>query len=147
MNTKNTILIVEDDEDDREILSEAVKCVNETASIAFAENGLLALDYLSRTKESAQLPCLIVLDLNMPYLDGRQTCRQIKNERSLDGIPIIVFSSSHNPNDKALFESQGVEFISKPEDFSSLQSIVKHMLDVCCFKVNANLHTMLTTVS
>ena len=93
------------------------------------------------------MPCLIVLDLNMPYLDGRQTCRRIKNEPRLDGIPIIVFTSSHNPNDKVLFESQGVEFITKPEDFSSLQAIVKHMLDVCCFKVNANLQAMLSTMA
>jgi CheY-like chemotaxis protein len=147
MNNKKTILIVEDDEDDREILSEVVRGVNDSASIAFAENGLLALDYLTQTKESEELPCLIVLDLNMPYLDGRQTCRRIKNELKLDDIPIIVFTSSHNPNDKVLFESQGVEFITKPEDFSSLQAIVKHMLDVCCFKVNANLQSMLSTMA
>lgn len=143
MNRKNTILIVEDDEDDREILSEAMKCVSESASIAFAENGLTALEYLTQNKEPEQLPCLIVLDLNMPYLDGRQTCQRIKNDLKLDGVPIIVFSSSGNPNDKALFERQGIEFITKPEEFTSLQAIVKHMLDVCCFKANGHLNSLL----
>lgn len=143
MTNRNTILIVEDDEDDREILSEAVKHVSGSASIAFAENGLVALDYLTQNKGPEQLPCLIVLDLNMPFLDGRQTCQRIKNELKLEGVPIIIFTSSQNPNDKAMFESQGVEFITKPDDFSHLQAIARHMLDICCFKVNGNMHHLL----
>lgn len=126
-----TILFVEDDADDREFLSFVVNEMNPAVNVVFAENGLKALEYLNERKEKEQLPCLIVLDLNMPYLDGKETFKKIKQELQLDDVPIIIFTSSHNPNDRLLFTSMGIEFITKPDDFSYMNKIVSHMISVC----------------
>jgi DNA-binding response OmpR family regulator len=80
---------------------------------------------------TSQLPCLIVLDLNMPYLDGKETFKKIRNELNMVSVPVIVFTSSHNPNDRNLFDTLGIEFITKPDDFSLLNKIVSHMVNVC----------------
>lgn len=126
-----TILVVDDDADDRELLWEIAKQMNPAVNIEFAANGLQAIEYLNDGKEKEQLPCLIILDLNMPFLDGKETYKRIKQDEKLETVPVIIYTSSHNPSDKLLFSTLGVEFISKPDDFSFMNKIVGHMLGVC----------------
>lgn len=125
-----TILFVDDDADDRDILGDVLKIVNPEVNAVFAENGLKAIEYLS-DKESSELPCLIVLDLNMPYLDGKETFKKIRNELNLASVPVIIFTSSYNPNDRHLFNTLGIEYITKPDEFSDLNKIVGHMVNLC----------------
>jgi CheY-like chemotaxis protein len=127
-----TILFVDDDEDDLFVLADVLEHVGAEVNAVFAENGVKAIEYLNEKMQSAQLPCLIVLDLNMPILDGKATFKKIRNELNLASIPVIIFTSSHNPNDQMMFSSLGVEFITKPNDFSKLSTIVGHMVNVCC---------------
>jgi CheY-like chemotaxis protein len=124
-----TILFVDDDADDRDVLADVLKLVSPQVNAVFAENGVEAIAYLSDKMED--LPCLIVLDLNMPLLDGKETFKKIRNELNLVSVPVIIFTSSHNPNDRQLFNTLGVEFITKPDDFSHLNKIVGHMVNVC----------------
>jgi CheY-like chemotaxis protein len=126
-----TILFVDDDADDRDVLADILKLVGPQVNAVFAENGLKAIEYLTEKIESSQLPCLIVLDLNMPVLDGKETFKKIRDELNLASVPVIIFTSSHNPNDRNLFHSLGIEFITKPHDFSHLNKIVDHMVNVC----------------
>ncbi len=129
---QKTILYVDDDADDREFLAEAIKGVNATVEVRFAENGLEALNLLDTIKNTpAELPCLIILDINMPYLDGRETFRRIRNHTQLQSIPIVVFTSSANPNDRALFNELGIEFITKPDNISYMNTIASRMINMC----------------
>jgi CheY-like chemotaxis protein len=133
MSRNKTILYVDDDEDDREFLTEAIKNVNAEVEVILAENGLEAMDYLNEAKQKqTQLPCLIVLDINMPYLDGRETFTRIQNDSALRSVPVIMFSSSQKPHDKTHFNSLGVEYFTKPTNISYLSSIASHMVGVCC---------------
>jgi CheY-like chemotaxis protein len=131
MISDKTILFVEDDPDDRELISEVANVINSSVKMVFAENGLQALHYLTDVKEKLQLPCLIVLDLNMPVLDGKETYKKIKHELKLDDIPVIIFTSSHNPHDKKLFAGLDVEYINKPTDYSFLNQVIRHMISIC----------------
>ena len=126
------ILYVDDDADDRDLLSEAIQKVNPDIKVVLAENGLVALDYLHKAKEEhTTLPRLVVLDLNMPFLDGKETFDRIKKDPELQAVRVIVFSSSEKPMDKALFNSQGVEYFSKPANFSYMNTIASHMVQTC----------------
>lgn len=133
MKAENKIILyVDDDEDDRELLKEAIESANPGVEVALAHNGLEALAYLSARNESdLQLPCLIVLDINMPFLDGRETFERIKKEQRLQQVPIIVFSSSEKPADKQLFNSFGIDYFTKPTSLSYMNQIVNHMINVC----------------
>jgi two-component system response regulator len=127
---EKTILYVDDDEDDRELFSEAIKNVYPGINLVFAENGLKAISYLDTVKQPGEnMPGLIVLDLNMPYLDGRKTFEKIKTKPGLEKIPVVIFTSSQNPNDKNFFQEAGVELISKPYDFSFMHDIAQRMLE------------------
>ena len=125
------ILYVDDDEEDREFLSMAVSNANPQVQLMTAENGLQALNYL-QTARNTQLPCLIVLDLNMPFLDGRETCQRIKSDNLLQNIPMLIFSSSEKPDDKANFNQMGIEYLTKPSYIEQLNSIAKYMVSICC---------------
>jgi len=131
MERSRTILYIEDDAEDRELMQHTAKQVGESVNFVYAENGLKALEYLTVAKNNLRLPCLIVLDLNMPVLDGKETFYKIKNEPMLETIPIVIFTSSSNPGDRSLFESLGVGFITKPYNLSDMSNIVRGMIDLC----------------
>lgn len=126
------ILYVDDDADDQEFLKEAIESTNPAVKVALASNGLEALAYLSQRKESNfQLPNLIVLDINMPFLDGKQTLEKIKKEQGFRQVPVIIFSSSEKPADKQLFNSLDIEYFTKPTNLSYMNQIVTHMIRAC----------------
>lgn len=132
MSKSQTLLVVEDDSDDRELMLQAIQQMNSKINLVFAENGIEALKYLQMIQEDkSKLPCLIVLDLNMPYIDGKETYRRIKEVSGLNAVPVVIFTSSMNPNDRQMFENAGVEFITKPDHFSSFKNMVKGMLQKC----------------
>ena len=128
-HTKPTILYAEDDLDDFESVKEVVEQLSDNYKLVNPRNGAEAIAYLE--EHSGQLPCLVVLDLNMPVLDGKETFKKIRNELNLGSVPVIIFTSSNNPNDRNLFHSLGIEFITKPDDFSHFNTIVSHMVNVC----------------
>jgi len=125
------ILYVDDDADDREMLTEAIHKADPMVKVKLAENGLQALQLLQETKKS-NLPCLIVLDLNMPFLDGKETFRRLKKDEELGDVPVLIFSSSEKPDDKTSFNRMGVEYYTKPTHLSHLDRIATHMVSLCC---------------
>ena len=130
---QKTILYVDDDTDDQVLLAEAIKTASPDMDVVLAGNGLEALSFLAEKKNKCEnLPCLIVLDLNMPFLDGKETYLRLRSDSNLQNIPVIVFSSSERPGDKDLFNGFGIEYFTKPSNYSYMNQIVHHMIEVCC---------------
>jgi CheY-like chemotaxis protein len=130
MAKSKTILLVEDDLDDREFLLDAIRKVNADVQIEFAGNGFEALQFLTENRRN-QLPQpgLIVLDLNLPFLNGRETFVKLREDAQFSKVPVIIFTSSLNPNDRDFFTRYGVEYITKPYDFGLMKGIVQRMLE------------------
>jgi CheY-like chemotaxis protein len=131
-NCEKTLLYVDDDNDDRELLSEVMKSVAPSLKFIFAINGLEALEFLNRSKKTNSLPCLIILDLNMPYLNGRETFESIRADPQLKNIPLVIFTSGEDPADKSLFLKEGITFFTKPVEFSKFEGIAAQMAGLCC---------------
>ena len=130
---KNFIFYIDDDEDDRELLTEALQNAYPAVHLEFAVNGLVALHCLQELKEKGgKLPDLIILDLNMPFLDGKDTFLHLKHDCALQHIPVVVFTSSEKPSDRSHFQDQGVEFFTKPSHITFLREIVRHLLEKHC---------------
>ncbi|RYZ30661.1 MAG: response regulator [Chitinophagaceae bacterium] len=126
-----TILYVDDDQDDLEMLQEAIMSVDPSYQIVKANNGEEGLARLLEMKLHKTLPCLVVLDINMPKLDGRQTFQRIKADEALSNIPIVIFSTSSNKMDKMFFAGKNVEYITKPIYFPHLLQIAQKLLAYC----------------
>jgi CheY-like chemotaxis protein len=127
-----TVVYVDDDPDDREFLYEAIREVDPSVKVVLIENGAKALDYLNALKNrNTDMPSLVILDINMPYLDGKETFERIKSDPGLNSVPIVIFTSSESPYDKALFREKGAELITKPDNLSYMMKIASYMLSQC----------------
>ena len=122
-----TILICDDDEDDRMLTQQALEDAHISNNLRFVEDGEQLLDYLYQRGEysgetgKAPRPGLILLDLNMPKMDGREALKVIKGDKTLHDIPIVVLSTSGFDQDIVRSYQLGVNsFITKPVTFSGL---------------------------
>ena len=131
MNANKTILYVDDDADDRELLGEFMQKISPELKVIFAEDGLHAMELLDVTKKSKHLPCLIVLDLNMPYLNGIQTFERIKDDTELKRIPIVILTSGENPADKSFFSKEGILYFTKPVKLSDMEKLASELKIQC----------------
>jgi len=122
-----SILVCDDDEDDRMLTRQALEDAHVSNTVHFVEDGEQLLDFLyqrgaySGETGEAPRPGLILLDLNMPKLDGREALKAIKEDESLRDIPVVVLSTSRLDEDIARSYQLGVNsFITKPVTFSGL---------------------------
>lgn len=128
-----TILVADDDADDRLMISDALHQNRLANDLNFVEDGEALMDYLHhRGKyEDAQKfprPGLVLLDLNMPKKDGREALKEIKEDPKLRGIPVVVLTTSKAEEDIYRTYNLGVNsFIMKPVTFESLVTITKDL--------------------
>lgn len=128
-----TILMADDDEDDRKMTKEALEEAKVANPIRFVIDGEELMDYLHHRgkysdPESSPHPGLILLDLNMPKKDGREALREIKTDTGLRHIPIIVLTTSKAEEDILRSYKLGVNsFITKPVSFAGLVEIMKSL--------------------
>lgn len=122
------ILLVEDDPGDVFLIREALKNSALRFEMHIADNGEKALDYLYRRTSfsTTERPDLIVLDLNLPRINGIEVLRDIKSVPELSAIPVIVLTTSKSEADASLCRELGAsEFLSKPPSFEEFLEIGK----------------------
>ena len=126
-----TILMADDDVDDREFARTAMQESRLMNELRFVEDGEELLDYLYRRgaysdPKNAPRPGLILLDLNMPKKDGREALKEIKNDPHLRLIPVVVLTTSKAEEDILRTYDMGVSsFITKPVTFTALVDVMK----------------------
>jgi CheY-like chemotaxis protein len=133
MPRKRIVLYADDDIDDKMWISEACKTVNESLELHFVENGRQVLQYL----HTNDLPSLIVLDLNMPDLDGRQTLKAIKNHVEYQHLPVAIVTTSSSRLDREVCIRLGAAlFLTKPDTYSEWQHIVRRLEPLLTSPIN-----------
>jgi CheY-like chemotaxis protein len=129
--TTTTILLVDDDPDDVFILSDAFKTMDPSCEIIEAYDGDAALQLLEELGKRNVVPDLIVLDINMPVLDGRELLKILKTNASYKEVPVVVYTTSSNLFDKLHCEQYQVDLITKPSTLDSIMQAVTIMLQYC----------------
>lgn len=130
-NLSLTILTAEDDPDDCLLVEEAFQESGQENRLFFVEDGITLLDYLRRQgnysiPETAPRPDLILLDLNMPRMDGRESLAEIKADPDLRFIPIVVLTTSSAEEDVLRTYDLGCAgFITKPGSYQGMLDMVK----------------------
>jgi CheY-like chemotaxis protein len=125
---KPAILLVEDDPDDLFFLTEAFQNVDNSYTYVEAYDGEAALAILKDMYSRNEQPALIVLDINMPILSGRELLTILKEDPDYHNIPVVVFTTSSNPFDRQHCRHYQVDLITKPLSHKGLHGLVKHML-------------------
>jgi len=126
------ILLIDDDIDDLLLLKEALLSIDNNCSVLTALDGNKALAELKETRDNnKRLPNLIVLDISMPIMDGRQLLAILKNEEKLKDLPIVVLTTSSNISDINYCKQFDIELITKPFELSQLYKIAEKLLSYC----------------
>ncbi|WP_299078423.1 response regulator [uncultured Paraglaciecola sp.] len=126
-----TILMADDDEDDRLLTKDALKESRVRNSLYCVEDGVELLQYLRREgkfsdKSLSPKPSLILLDLNMPRKDGREALQEIKADPNLKNIPVVILTTSVQEEDKIKGYNLGAaSYIAKPVNFDGLVKLMK----------------------
>ena len=130
MKNELTILLVEDNEGDIVLTVEALKMANITNKIIVVRDGEEALGYLHREGRyaNAEQPDLILLDINLPRIDGKEVLARIKNDDKLKIIPVVILTTSDSENDiMESYNNHANCYITKPVDFNKFMQVV-HMI-------------------
>ena len=119
-----TILYIDDDIEDIEIFAEAINAVDSSIKFNSARSGREALTMLH---ESDSLPTHIVLDVNMPGMDGKACLREIRGEKKFADIKVFVYSTNSFPGDIQEMESLGATFVRKANSFADLCDMIRRL--------------------
>ena len=123
MNEKKTILVVEDDEVDVMTIKRAMKEIHITNPVEVRWNGEEALEFLRSEKE---LPGIVLLDLNMPRMNGVEFLRHVRADDRLKPIPVIVLTTSREEQDRVSSFNLGVAgYMIKPVDYIQFVEVIR----------------------
>jgi CheY-like chemotaxis protein len=128
-----TVLVAEDDPDDRDLTREAFAAARAAGDLRFVEDGQELLDYLYRRGAYADeglspRPDLLLLDLNMPRLDGREALRQIKADPDLRLMRVVILTTSRASEDiVAAYDISASSYITKPTSYRHLLSVIESL--------------------
>jgi len=126
-----TILMADDDPDDRELTREAFEEAKLANDLRFVEDGVELLDYLHRRGRysdpaSSPRPGIILLDLNMPRKDGREALQELKQDPRFRAIRVIILTTSKAEEDiLRTYNLSAASYITKPVTFEALVDVVK----------------------
>lgn len=134
---KHTILYAEDDLDDLFMIRQAFEQFDGSTQLLHVTNGFEALEQLNEAKEQKALPCLVILDINMPGMNGREALIRIRQSEDFKKIPVVLFTTSSSDLDKAFAKKWGAEFITKPLMFGELEQLAKRFVSLCTSSVSA----------
>ncbi len=128
MHRKNGILLIEDDRIDAMTVSRAFKELGIPDELLLFKNGLEALNFLKKATKGTQY--LILLDLNMPTMNGLEFIREIKQDQNLRKYPVIVLTTSNDSRDKReCFGLSVAGYFVKPANYDEFVTIIKIIND------------------
>ena len=131
------ILLVEDDDLDAELFERGVRKSGDTVNVTRARDGLEALNMLTETKEGAKPPhpCVILLDINMPRMNGHEFLAKLQSNTELTGHRVFVFTTSANQTDiDRAYGNNASGYIVKPDstsEFRQVLDMLRYYWDVC----------------
>jgi two-component system, response regulator len=133
MRRNKTILLVEDNPKDEELTLRALKKHEIRAEVDIARDGGEALDYLfargaHARRDASVLPALILLDLQLPKVDGLEVLRQLRSHPRTRFLPVVILTSSHEDTDRVAGYSCGANsYVRKPVDFVEFMDAIRQL--------------------
>lgn len=125
------ILLGEDDADDQEMLKEVFTSIDTAFVLFFVNNGKEIISALEKLKDD-QMPCLIVLDYNMPGLNGADILRELSTNERYKNIPKVVWSTSGSEKFRSIcLELGAIDYVIKPNNVVGLEGVARYMLSLC----------------
>jgi DNA-binding response OmpR family regulator len=127
MQGKQIIVHIDDDPEDLEMVAYAMDKYDHIELIQ-ASDGYAGMEVLNQLVTKGNKPCLVLLDVKMPGMNGRDVLMKVKQNELMKEIPVTLFTTSNSDSDKTLASKYKADFISKPHSFSNLQEVVGQVI-------------------
>ncbi|MBO9571787.1 MAG: response regulator [Chitinophagaceae bacterium] len=136
---RHLVLYADDDRDDIKFVEDAFNENILNIELVAVEDGQKAIEYLENLSVIEPNPCLIILDINMPRLNGKEALIQIRQMERFKNTPIVLFSTSSLPQDKQFALKHAAGFITKPLDSRQMQIITDQFIEHCDDEIRRNI--------
>lgn len=124
------VLYADDDTDDLFFVSDALAGYPEIELKTFLDGGQI-LTYIERLKPTDNLPCLVILDINMPVVNGKEVLFRLREKEQFKETPVVVFTTSSYSFDQEFAEKYNARFIVKPLHIDHMQGVIEEFLKYC----------------
>lgn len=128
---KHIVVYADDDLDDIELVEDAFKQFARDVQVIPFGDGSQILSYLHSLSDADPLPCLVILDINMPVLNGKDTLLRLRQMERYAGVPVVLFSTSSLAADKQFAEHNKAGFITKPLGYEQMGVIAREFMGHC----------------
>lgn len=128
---KNIVVYADDDTDDLELVKDAFTNYSNNVEVITFTDGIETLSYLNNLRDEDIYPCLIILDINMPMISGKEVLLKIKDEPRFNKIPVVLFTTSSQNTDRSFALANGAGFITKPIYLDQMGYIADEFISHC----------------
>ncbi|MDB5251464.1 MAG: response regulator [Flaviaesturariibacter sp.] len=132
---KNFVLYADDDADDLQLVRDSFAQYVQDVEVVTVSNGDDALAFLENLPDDAATPCLVILDVNMPGLDGKQVLARLRAIDRFAQVPVVLFTTSSLPSDKSYAQSLQAGFVTKPLNMKQMELITDQFISHCVEEV------------
>jgi len=136
---KSLVLYADDDPEDIELVSEAFQAYAQNIELMTFSDGIELLDFIQTIDPFHAAPCLFILDINMPRLNGKETLRRLRRLDTFAEVPAVLFSTSSLPADEAFAKNFNAGFVTKPLHTRQVHLIIDEIIEHCSEEVKKNI--------
>lgn len=129
------VLYADDDIDDIKFVEDSFAESTQNIELITSYNGLDLLKYLEKLTQLDPDPCLIILDVNMPLMNGKETLSKIREMDRFKNIPVVLFTTSSTDHDKNFARKHSAGFVTKPLDSLQMKNITDRFIEHCSDEV------------
>ncbi len=137
---KSLVLYADDDLDDISLIREAFHEYSHVIDLLTFSDGIQLLNFLEQLTPLQAAPCLVILDINMPRLNGKEILEKIRSKNELQEVPVVLFSTSTLPAEARFARALNAGFVSKPLIASQIHQIVDELLAHCSEEVKRKIN-------
>lgn len=128
---KGLVIYADDDTDDLFLVSEGFLEYAPQIDLITVRDGTELFDCLQTLETNHQMPCLLILDINMPRMSGKEVLRQLRQMPRYEDLSVVLFTTSSSSQDMYFAESYNSGFIIKPENFNDIAAIIEQFFHQC----------------
>jgi len=140
---KHLVIYADDDPDDLELVRDSFDKYAQNVELISFEDGRKALQYLLGLAQQRKTPCLIILDINLPGLDGKEMLKTIRTIPHFKDTPVVLFTTSSQPSDKAFARNLDAGFMTKPLSYEQMDLITEQFIEHCAEDIRKKIRRQL----
>jgi CheY-like chemotaxis protein len=128
---RHIVVYADDDPDDIELVEDAFKRYANNVEVITFKDARQALSYLKQLTDVDPSPCLIILDINMPVMSGKEALVRLRQMERYEEVPVVLFTTSSMPMDKSFAQRYKAGFITKPLGYEQMEIITQEFISHC----------------